>query len=260
MKVLCVYRDERYSPNSVEKDQAILQAVAQQLQGMGHDLSFVSEACLERVEADACLTMARSQRALEVLRESGVRCMNVPEGIQLCCHRKVLDALMRREHIMMPPLTGTDGYWLKRGDGSAEKQQDIVFCADEKQLAEARQQMTARGITEQVVSAHVVGDLVKFYGVSGTDFFRCYYPSDDGMTKFGDEARNGQAHHYPYDVNLLREEAERLARLTQVAVYGGDAIVTVEGRLAIIDFNDWPSFSRCREEAAVAIAQLVIRE
>ena len=49
----------------------------------------------------------------------------------------------------------------------------------------------------------------------------------------------------------------RLARLTNIDVYGGDCIVDHEGRFFIIDFNDWPSFSACKGQAADAISQLV---
>ena len=49
----------------------------------------------------------------------------------------------------------------------------------------------------------------------------------------------------------------QLARLTNIDVYGGDCIVDHEGRFFIIDFNDWPSFSACKEQAADSISQLV---
>ena len=260
MKIVCVYRDERFSPNSVEKDRAILDAVGERLRQMGHAVDYVRESELQGVEADMCLSMARSAEALDILRNSGVPVVNHPDGVALCCHRKALDELMRREHVAMPPLQGNEGYWLKRGDGPAEQKDDIVFCANEAELAVARQRMSARGISEQVVSAHVKGDLVKFYGVSGTGFFRYYYPADDGISKFGDEKRNGVAHHYGFSVESLREEADRLAELTNVKVYGGDCIVADDGSLAIIDFNDWPSFSRCRDEAAQAIGELRIED
>ena len=42
-------------------------------------------------------------------------------------------------------------------------------------------------------------------------------------------------------------------------VYGGDCIVREDGTFCIIDLNDWPSFSRCREEAAKAIAGKVCK-
>ena len=48
-----------------------------------------------------------------------------------------------------------------------------------------------------------------------------------------------------------------LAAAVGLQIYGGDMIVTNDGSLYMIDFNDWPSFSRCREEAAEAIARLI---
>ena len=56
----------------------------------------------------------------------------------------------------------------------------------------------------------------------------------------------------------LQREVLRLAAALGVSVYGGDAIVRADGSFCLIDFNDWPSFSRCREEAADAIASLVL--
>ena len=55
----------------------------------------------------------------------------------------------------------------------------------------------------------------------------------------------------------MQTEAERLAEAVGIDVYGGDCIVGSDGTFCMIDFNDWPSFSRCREEAAEAIASLV---
>jgi hypothetical protein len=118
--------------------------------------------------------------------------------------------------------------------------------------------MRQRGITDYTVSAHVKGDLVKFYGVGQGDFFRWYYPTDDGQSKFGDERRNGPSCHFPFSVEALRRDVQRLAAAVGVCVYGGDAIVRADGSFCLIDFNDWPSFSRCLEEAADAIAELVI--
>ena len=114
------------------------------------------------------------------------------------------------------------------------------------------------GIDDYVVSAHVVGDLVKWYAVDG-GFFRYYYPSDDGNTKFGDEAINGKANHYAFDADALRQKVEKVAQTIGITAYGGDAIVRADGTFCIIDFNDWPSFSRCREDAAKAIAEAAKR-
>jgi len=54
----------------------------------------------------------------------------------------------------------------------------------------------------------------------------------------------------------LQYEAERLAKAVGVEVFGGDAIIRSDGTFCVIDFNDWPSFSRCRPEAACTIAFL----
>ena len=258
MKIVCVYRDERYSPNYVEKDRAILDAVGEKLREKGCQVTFVREAELSGIDADACLSMARSARALQIERESGVWCVNAPEGVALCCRRISLDQLMRAEKVAMPPLQGSNGCWLKRGDSSTETRGDVVFCATEADEQKALAAFRERGISEVVRSAHVEGDVVKFYGVGDGQLFRCYYPSDDGISKFGDECRNGSSHHYAFDERQLKEEVCRLARAVGVQVYGGDCVVRADGSFAIIDFTDWPSFSRCREEAATAIASLII--
>ena len=90
-----------------------------------------------------------------------------------------------------------------------------------------------------------------------TGFFRFFYPGDDGQWKFGDERRNGRPCHYRFSAPGLRAMAERAASIAGTDVYGGDCIVRADGSVCIIDFNDWPSFSRCRDEAAEAIAGLV---
>ena len=107
-----------------------------------------------------------------------------------------------------------------------------------------------------MVSSHVKGDLVKFYAV-GEAFFKFYYPGDGLPSKFGNEALNGRPHHYPFDIEALRADVARVARLIGILVYGGDAVVDARGRYHIIDFNDWPSFAPCREEAAAEIVKLV---
>ena len=42
-------------------------------------------------------------------------------------------------------------------------------------------------------------------------------------------------------------------------IFGGDVIVSPAGELTLIDLNDWPSFAPCRERAAYAIADFIIK-
>lgn len=263
MRILMIQRAERFSPNSVERDQTILMAVADRLRLRGDEVSVLQESQLAACQPpvpDVVLTMGRAPETLAWLRSlGGVRIINSPEGITNC-GRSRLQAVMQAIGSPVPPETGHYGYWLKRGDAAAQSYADVVFAKDQTALASAVREMQQRGISDYVVSAHVVGDLVKFYGVLGTGFFYVCYPTDDGGSKFGDELRNGPARHYAFSRPSLQYEAERLAEAVGVEVYGGDAIVRADGSFCLIDFNDWPSFSRCREQAADAITGLVKSE
>lgn len=262
LRVLAVRRDDLYSPNNVAEDLGILQSTAHLLgEALGVDVPVVDEPAFASrpADADIYISMGRMPATLAVLsakEREGRVVVNSSEAVRRCV-RSQLDRLMRSQGIAMPPLTGTHGVWIKRGDAAAQTPDDVVYCPDAGSFAKARQAFLERGITDFVVSAHVEGDVVKFYGV-GTAMFRCFYPGDDGISKFGDERLNGKTHHYPYDAAALHAEVVRLASLTGTAVYGGDAIVDKDGRFYIIDFNDWPSFSRCRDEAAEAICRYVV--
>ena len=260
MKILMIRRAEQFSPHSVENDRAILEAVALRLSQQGHAVTQVDEAALASVLAadtpDFIFSMARLPESLRLLDASGVRVVNAPQGVSQCARRQV-QAFMLSLHIPFPSGEGLHGYWLKRADAAAQTEADVVFASDSQTLAEVEAAMRARGIRDYIISPHVEGDLVKFYGVPAAGFFRCFYPTDDGLSKFGLEHRNGQAHHYPFDAAHLQIKAEALAAAVGLEVYGGDCIVTADGNWFMIDFNDWPSFSRCREEAAEAIASLV---
>ena len=261
MKVLAIGRAERYSPNSIDKDRAILLAVTERLLRRGNDVRVVGEDHLNGLtlseSPDLILTMGRRPETLAWLRTVGAEVVNSSEGIENC-QRSRLQAIMECIGTPVPPVEGSDGYWLKRGDAAALESGDVVYVADKEGLAMAVKTMQRRGITDYVVSAHVVGDLVKFYGVGQGRFFRYYYPTDDGQSKFGNECHNGVARHYPFLEDVLRQEVERLVAATGVSIYGGDAIVRADGSFCLIDFNDWPSFSRCREEAADVVTELVV--
>lgn len=260
-RVLAIGRAERFSPNSVDKDAAILNCVCGELIRKGYDVETVSETVFKvDTEAVASISMGRSEDLLCKLRgmeQRGCLVVNSTIGVSLCCHRRRLTEMFASGGIPVAPEEGASGYWLKRADGVAEGPGDVRFAADGKQLLGLMEDMKRSGMDDILVSAHVPGDLVKFYGVSGSRFFRVFYPGDDGLWKFGDEARNGRPEHYPFSITALQACAERAAKVACTDIYGGDCIVRADGSFVIIDFNDWPSFSRCREEAAVAIAGMV---
>lgn len=263
-KILAIRRNDCFSPNSVDKDLQILQAASRLVgEHYGVDVDIVDEDdfATHPEKADLYLTMGRRPATLVALAQKeheGSTVVNSSRGVAQC-QRSVLEKVMRKGGIAMPPFRGDHGIWLKRGDAAAHSRADVVYCPDDNALAAAIRKLKSRGITDYVTSAHVEGDVVKFYGVADI-LFRCYYPGDDGISKFGDEKINGRAHHYPYDEEALRSEVHKLARLTGVAIYGGDVIIDPQGHFYIIDFNDWPSFARCCDEAAEAICQYIINK
>lgn len=258
--ILAIGRAERFSPNSVEKDAAILEGVADVLRHDGYVVETVGETALQPGPvAEACLSMGRLPQTLAYLTQMQARgsvVVNSPAGIDLCCNRRRLTEALRMAGVPVAPAEGSHGYWLKRGSGVAESRHDVQFAATKADVAVVMEAMRRHGVDDIMVSAHVEGDLLKFYGVHGTGFFRYFYPGDDGVSKFGDERLNGRPHHYIFDESALRLAAERASRVAGVDVYGGDCIVRADGSVCLIDFNDWPSFSRCRDEAAQAIAKL----
>lgn len=267
-KTLLIQRAACYSPNSEEKDLAVLQEVSSLLE----DATIISEddfvnrfstynqsVSSESVESVnvycQIISMARSPKALdclEQLEQSGIRVLNPSVGVR-ACQRSNVDKVMRENYLPLPPDKGDDGYWVKRADTTAQSKEDVCFCHDWSEVEKIKSTFMQRGITDVVTQAHVKGDVVKFYGVEGTGFFRYYYSGDDTETKFGDEERNGKPQYYSFSSSNLQADAEKLACLLQTPFYGGDAIVREDGSYVIIDFNDFPSFSKCRKDAAKAI-------
>lgn len=254
MKILAVTRAEKFSPNSVDKDRAIILDAASKL---SDSIEIADEDNIPtHTDCTLCLSMARETVNLDKLATlevvDGLKVVNNPFSVKACT-RSIVEVVMQRIGVPLAPEEGNDGYWIKRGDMAAQAKGEVRYCKDADELEKAKADFAEMDISDYVVSAHVVGDLVKWYAVEG-GFFRYYYPSDDGNTKFDDETINGKAHHYAFDSEALQQVVEKVAHTIGIAIYGGDAIIRADGTFCIIDFNDWPSFSRCREEAAEAIA------
>jgi len=261
-KIAFIGRAANFSPHSVGKDTAILSAVRKELTGRGYQCAdIVWEDRVENiVEAEVYVSMGRKQDTLNWLGDFERQwqvVVNPTASVMICKQRHLLMTALEGGGVTVPPLIGGDGYWVKRGDCWAECAADVLFAPDRETANRIQEQMLERGVLTVDVRAHVVGDLVKFYGVSGTDFFRYYYPCDDGDWKFDNEVHNGTPHHYGFDVDGMHAMVQKAADAVLLDVYGGDCIIRPDGQPVLIDLNDWPSFSRCREEAAQAIASRI---
>ena len=266
MKALLVYRAPQFSPNSVEKDKAILEETGRNLLLQGIDVQYVDEERLmDCLNMDMILTMGRlpqTQERLAEAEEKGIPVINSAKAL-MRSSRGEIDHIMRSNAIPAPLLwrdggspTFPSGYWAKRADIAAQSKDDVQFAANEQELDDVLKTFQVRGVEQVLVTEHVVGDLVKFYGVEGTDFFHWQYASMR-HSKFGLEKINGRPRGYDFDVQHVKHYADKLASRMGVPVYGGDVIISLGGKLHFIDFNDFPSFSSCRDMAAKAIAKRI---
>lgn len=244
---LFVLRAPEYSPGRVDDDREIMMAVKARA-GVG---AVVREEELSKVTCcpSFVFSMARRPESLERLRQweaQGTKVINPPEGVENC-RRSRIENLMRKHELPTPPQEGLCGYWLKRGDTSVTRAGELLYCKDKEELEKGKRLFAQQGITDYVVQAHVEGEVVKFYGVEGRGFW---------LTQTGTLTLTGTLNTLSNLKKRIREAAEKVSRLANVPVYGGDAVVTSDGDFYIIDFNDWPSFSMCREEAASKLAKL----
>ena len=246
-EIVLIARVPQYSPDSVDKDWEILSAVRRQLLLMGCRCGDIlhEEDTNSLPEADVYLSMARMERTLNLLQNQP-QVVNTADSVDKCKHRSSLMKSLEVAGFPVPPSVGTAGYWVKRGDDYTMCLQDVQYAADESQALTISQQMRQRGIAEVDVRAHVEGDLLKCYGVYGSPFFHYYYPADTP--------------HYAFDSNVLHHLLENVASFVGLSIYGCDCIIRPDGTPVIIDVSDWPSFSHCKEEAAVAIAESVIQK
>lgn len=276
LQYLGISRSPRYSPNSTQRDAAIFQAVAEGLRHRGCKVETVCEdqlTCLPP-HCSHVFSMARNPSVLHLLATAetqGVWVCNSAQAL-LRADRGALNRSFQSAGVQVPPFVMLDtrtaevGHfpadipvplWLKRSEACAQEASDVCFVERREEIPGLLRDYARRGVEGVLACPHIPGDLIKFYGVAGTDFFYLHYPTAEGaFSKFGLERHNGTPSGFPLDRKRLHDMADLAARTTGIRIYGGDAIVTAEGKLFLIDFNDWPSFSRCREEAAKAILQI----
>ncbi len=267
MRYLGILRGSRYSVNMADLDSAIFREVVLRLSAKGIAVDCIPETEMSQVPLqlyDAVLLMARDVDALRKFHTS-LPCYNSVEGILACsCKERVAEVFSEagipqpRYTVARPGQLTADFFplWVKRGNGCTEQKADTVYVSNPAELRSAIGVLASKGVDTCLLQAHVEGDLVKFYGVEGTDFFHWSY-ADPAHSKFGLEALNGSVRGYAFSSHELKALADRAAAILGVQIYGGDCIVDAGGAFYFIDFNDWPSFYSCRLQAAEAIARRV---
>ena len=269
MKIATIARSPENSPNMTTNDAAILECVTKELTALGAEVVAIDEAEDIPEGIDTVCHMSRSPLVLERLKnaeENGIAIINTPDAVNNCSRVEFL-RILEKNVIPQPHfhiIENTEELdnlqfpaWIKRGNGWSCHKDDVCYATNRNEAVEAIANMRQRGIGCIVYTNHCEGDIIKFYGI-GENFFTYGYPNVD-KTKFGLEKINGEAKHYPFNADALRDIATKAAKAVGIDIYGGDCIINRNGKISLIDLNDFPSFSAVREEAAKEIAGFIMK-
>jgi hypothetical protein len=273
-----IRRASVFSPNHIGNDEAIFAGAADYLREKGYEVTVYTEQSFlsSQKKPERVFTMLRNRQAIYRLQQweaEGCRSVNSAFGIEnaerermtklfiennipypdsmiVNTHEQVIPALERRKY---------SSCWLKRSDFHAIHREDVSYARHPEEVQEMLSEYALRGIDRVVISEHLEGDLAKFYGVAGSSFFYWFYPFENNHSKFGLEKINGEICGIPFKEEELRDICLKAANILNLVVYGGDCIISPDGVIRIIDFNDWPSFAPCRREAIPAIGDIIIK-
>ncbi len=277
IKIAGIMRAGAFSPNHIGNDAAIFNIVAEQLRKRGCEMKIYSEEQFASTHAgeNIILNMCRERRSIELLQkleDDGALVINSGYGIENCTRERMTRILLG-SNIPYPEslIVDTDEAirdrlaaahmeqcWIKRGEAHSMHKEDVSYCRRPEEAQEVLQEYFLRGIKRAVINRHLEGDLVKFYGLADGSYFFWFYPFSSGHMKYGLEAINGKPAEIPLDAEQLEATCNKAAEVLDVKIYGGDCIIAPDGSFSIIDFNDWPSFAPCRNEAAPYIARHIM--
>ena len=190
IKIAGITRASAYSPNHIGNDAAIFNIVADQLRKRGCEVTLYTEEQLAagEIHEDIIVNMCREARSialLQKLEDEGRLVINSGYGIDNCTRERMTRILIGC-NIPYPPslMVNTDervrdelvrrGFrrcWIKRGDGHAIHREDVSFARHPEEAQEILQEYFMRGIHRAVINLHLEGDLVKFYGIRGSNYF-----------------------------------------------------------------------------------------
>jgi glutathione synthase/RimK-type ligase-like ATP-grasp enzyme len=266
MKALGILRETQNSPGRESDDALILKAVMDQLSILKTRTTVITPEEFDSADVSGydiivpmCETYPRLMRLKKIEAETGVMVINPSDSVLGCYRTRMLASFERTPGISYPPtemrrtsaeanakapaFEAEGGYWVKRGDVHNTCSYDVVFARDWKEVDVIRREFESREIKDMAVQRHTDGDLIKFYGVGPGQWFTWFY--HDPST----------ARRLPFELEDLAAQAELAAKAVAVEIFGGDAIVTPDGQIFVIDINSWPSFARVRAEAGVQIAR-----
>ena len=258
-----IYRERSHSPGREYDDAEILTLVGKGLEARGFQVELRSpdEVTIGDARPVGVFMMCERREILhqlQILEGRGVPHVNSPRAVLNTYRERMITTFQEanvafiESHLVItadsPPVTASP-VWVKRADVHNTQEGDVVFADTAGAVRDALRALAARGIARAVIQPHIDGDLVKFYGVGegarsdgAPRWFRWFYHKDQQLA--------GHA----FDAAELARSVRRAAMALGLEIYGGDAIVTPQGRPVLLDLNAWPSFALYRDEAAPRIA------
>jgi glutathione synthase/RimK-type ligase-like ATP-grasp enzyme len=263
LRIAGITRSRKYSPNHEINDRLIITKTADQLKLMNVEVSLYEEDSFDEtaIKENIIFSMVRGFEGLTKLNrivKLGRLIINHPVSV-INCYRYNLIKYVKKHKIPFPKSilvqtkNNLNGYlkkfrrkdlWIKRGDVHSMQKEDVVYAgSDYESVVNILKAFNTRNILNAIIQEHINGDTVKFYAVTNTEFFHWYYIDGNPGNKF--------------DIKRLKEIAGHAASLFNLHIYGGDAVILPDGKIIIIDLNDWPSFAPIRDEASYHIAKLI---
>lgn len=267
-RVLGIFREIQNSPNRESDDALILKAVAGELKTLDVDMTLATPEEADGLDLEGwdaivpmCESYPRLIRLMEAEKSGGARYINPASSVLGCYRTRMVETLGKAPGVTLPTTecrrVGSSGslkppsfdtragLWVKRGDVHNTCLRDVVFARDWSAVELIREDFESREIQDLVLQTHIDGDLIKFYGVGPGEWFTWFYHDPES------------ARRIPFKADALAHQAAAAAAAVNLGVFGGDAIISTESRIYLIDINSWPSFARVRAEAARRIARHV---
>ncbi|MGE5682918.1 MAG: hypothetical protein ACM34K_18780 [Bacillota bacterium] len=261
-----IRRKTEFSPNHEVNDLLIINQTAEILRQMGAEVNLYDEDGLDKeiVKENLIFSMVQGPKGIDQLLKLSKKqplIINSPESVYSCYRSNMLKLLpdggipIPKSLIVATDITmngemsqfSSPKIWVKRSDVHAVRQGDVTFVDLEEEILNCTlKDFKSRQIEKVILQEHIQGDTVKFYAVRETNFFFWYYT----------DKKSGSV----FIINRLKELANAASEILGLYIYGGDAIISPDGSITIIDINDWPSFAPIRDEASKHISQLLYRK
>lgn len=278
IKIAGIMRAGMYSPNRIGSDAAIFNIVAEQLRKRGCEVNlyteeqFIASGVSERVILNMCRE-ERSIERLQKLEDDGALVINSGYGIENCSRERMTRILLgsgvpypesiivNSDEAVRSALVRShmSQCWIKGARRTLHKE-DVSYVRQPDEAQEVLQEYFLRGIDRAVITRHLEGELIKFYAVADTPFFYWFLPFERKETRPAnpDVVAEQTPSRPAVDKAKLMHICRSAADVLDVKIYGGDCILGPDGRITLIDFDDFPSFAPCRNEAAPYIAKCVM--